>query len=165
MSWKIVVEHGNLSFSAAHFITLEGAYEPLHGHNYGVHVEITGETLTADSYLLDFGVVKAILRSLIAELNHRFLLPLQNPYIQVRRDGDEWELRLRDGTRYVMPNNSVVALAIDNVTAERLAELFATRLAAALHQRGATNLATIMVGIAETDMQRAYHTLLVHPLA
>lgn len=159
MSWKIVVAHGNLSFSAAHFITLEGACEPLHGHNYGVHAELTGAELTPDSYLLDFGVVKSILRSLIAEMNHRFLLPLRNPHMQVRRDGAEWEIRLPDGARFVMPTASVVALDVDNVTAERLAELFAQRLAAELGRRGVTNVTDITVGIAETEMQRAYHTL------
>jgi hypothetical protein len=33
-SWKILIERGNLEFSAAHFITFEGECEPLHGHNW-----------------------------------------------------------------------------------------------------------------------------------
>ena len=41
-SWKILIERGNLGFSAAHFITMEGRCEPLHGHNYGVRVEVSG---------------------------------------------------------------------------------------------------------------------------
>ncbi len=159
MSWKIVVEHGNLSFSAAHFITLAGNYEPLHGHNYALHADLTGEDLLEDSYLLDFGVAKSILRTLIAPLNHRFLLPLHNPFMDVRQEGAEWEIRLRDGTRYIMPDSSVAALDVDNATAERLAEYFAQRLRDELRQRGFTHLATITVGVSETEMQCAYHTL------
>lgn len=159
MTWKIVVEGGNLSFSAAHFITLEGTYEPLHGHNYGISAELTGKTLTPDSYLLDFGVIKAILRACVGELNHRFLMPLHNPYMTVNQQDGEWELTLMDGARFVMPESSVLALDIDNVTAERLAEYVARKVAATLRERGVDYLSTLTVGIAETEMQRAFHTL------
>ncbi len=156
MSWKIRIERGNLSFSAAHFITLEGTYEPLHGHNYGVSAEITSDNLTDDSYVLDFGVVKAIVRSLIAEVNHHFLLPLNNPHLDICSTDREWEIRMGDGARFVLPRASVVALDVDNATAERLAEYFAGRLVAELHQRGVRHLGIVTVGIAETEMQTAY---------
>ena len=161
MTWKIVIAGGNLSFSAAHFITLDGTYEPLHGHNYGVSAELAGDDLTTDSYLLDFGVVKAMLRGFISEVNHRFLLPLHNPYIQLARSADEaeWTIHLNDGARFVLPAASVVALPFDNATAERLAEWFAGRLRADLAARGIGNVRRIMVGVAETEMQTAYCTL------
>jgi len=159
VSWKITVEGGNLNFSAAHFITLEGTHEPLHGHNYAISAELTGETITEDSFLLDFGVVKSLLRSYIAEVNHRFLLPLHNPHFTIKDHGNEWEIRLNDGERFVLPHTSVVALAIDNATAERLAELFAHRMQLDLRARGVRYLATITIGVAETAMQTAYYTL------
>lgn len=159
MSWKIVIEGGNLSFSAAHFIALNGDFEPLHGHNYGLRAEVTGETLTAESYLVDFGVVKSILRRLLDTLNHRFLLPLNNPQLTIRSDEREWELRLANGDRYVLPRGSVAALEVENATAERLAEWFARRLRDELRARGVTNVASVAVGVAETEMQTAYHQL------
>ncbi len=161
MTWKIAIADGNLSFSAAHFITLNGSYEPLHGHNYGISAELLGETLTEDSYVLDFSVVKSLLRGYVAEVNHRFLLPLANPHMQVTQDAhlDEWEMRLEDGARFVMPAASVMPLPIDNVTAERLAEHFATKLRDDLLARGVRHLVSITVGIAETEMQTAFHTL------
>src|SRR5579859_2816774 len=70
MSWKILIERGNLEFAAAHFITFEGECEPLHGHNYGVRVEAAGP-LTSDSYVLDFVVLKDIVRALCREWDHR----------------------------------------------------------------------------------------------
>lgn len=161
VTWKLTIAGGNLSFSAAHFITLEGSYEPLHGHNYDIRAEIDGTGLTADSYVLDFGVIKTWLRSYIAEVNHRFLLPLRNPHMDIRQQGDEWEIRLPDRARFVLPAASVVALEIDNATAERLAEYFAGRLRDDLASRGVRNVRAITVGISETAMQTASYTLML----
>ncbi len=159
VTWKIVIAGGNLSFSAAHFITLNGTYEPLHGHNYDLSAELVGDDLTVDSYVLDFGVVKGLLRGYIAEVNHRFLLPLHNSFLRVAQQGDEWEIRLPDGARFVLPTASVVPLTIDNATAERLAEYFAGKLRDDLRAHGVTNVRAITVGVAETAMQTALHTL------
>jgi 6-pyruvoyltetrahydropterin/6-carboxytetrahydropterin synthase len=159
LSWKIHIERGNLSFSAAHFITLERTYEPLHGHNYDISATLNGSALTHDSYVLDFGVVKAMLRNLIKEVDHRFLLPLHNPFMTISREGNSWEIVLTDGERFVIPSASVVAMPIDNITAERLAEYFAHKLGTLLHERGVTNITAITVGIAETEMQAAFYTL------
>src|SRR5215470_16744925 len=91
MSWKIQIERGNLGFSAAHFITFEGQCEPLHGHNYGVRVEVVG-TLTQDSYVLDFVALKNIVRALGKEWDHRFLLPLHSPHLHIAEQEDAWEM-------------------------------------------------------------------------
>ena len=89
MSWKILIERGNLGFSSAHFITFEGQCEPLHGHNYGVRVEAVG-TLTQDSYVLDFVALKNIVRALSKEWDHRFLLPLHSPHLRIAEQEDAW---------------------------------------------------------------------------
>jgi 6-pyruvoyltetrahydropterin/6-carboxytetrahydropterin synthase len=160
VAWKIVIERGNLGFSAAHFITLDGAIEPLHGHNYGVRVEVSGD-LSPDSIVLDFVRFKDIVRGLCKEWDHRFLMPLTNPLLQVRDSGaGAWEIAAEDGTRYVLPRSTVVALAVDNVTTERLAERLAVRIAEVLSQRGmSAGLRTIEVGISETEMQTASYML------
>jgi 6-pyruvoyl tetrahydropterin synthase/QueD family protein len=170
MSWKILIERGNLGFSAAHFITFDGACEPLHGHNYGVRVEASGP-LTSDSYVLDFVLLKDIVRTLCREWDHRFLLPLRNPHLRVTQREDAWEIeytgdisRLPNAPaspiRYAMPAWTVTPLPVDNVTAERLAELLARDIARELRQRGVGgNLTSLMVGIEETEMQAAFFTL------
>jgi 6-pyruvoyl tetrahydropterin synthase/QueD family protein len=160
VSWKILIEHGNLGFSSAHFITFEGSCEPLHGHNYGVRVEASGE-LTADSYVLDFVALKDVVRTLCKDWDHRFLLPLRNPHLTIRETpDDEWEIRVDARTRYVMPRSSVAPLPVDNATAERLAEQLAHRIVAALDERGiAHHLERLTVGIEETEMQAAFYTL------
>lgn len=169
MAWKILIERGNLGFSAAHFITFEGQCEPLHGHNYGVRVEVVG-SLTADSYVLDFVALKTIVRALCKEWDHRFLLPLQSPHLRITEQKDAWELEYQpaDGDSqaagerilYRMPRSAVVALPVDNATAERLAEQLTLRIAEQLHERQLDgNLTAITVGIEETEMQTAFYTL------
>jgi 6-pyruvoyltetrahydropterin/6-carboxytetrahydropterin synthase len=170
MSWKILIERSNLNFSAAHFITFAGECEPLHGHNYGVRVEAMGP-LTADSYVLDFVVLKDIVRALCRQWDHRFLMPLHNPYLRVTRHRADWEIEYTGDVaqlpnaptapiRYLMPAWSVVALDADNATAERLAELMARGIADELRRRGEGGaLASLTVGIAETEAQTAFYTL------
>ena len=158
MAWKILIERGNLGFSAAHFITFNGECEPLHGHNYGVRVEATG-ALTPDSYVFDFVTLKNIVRTLCKDWDHRFLLPLRNPHLRIVRRDSFWEIEYDAATRYVLPHSSVVPLDVDNATAERLAEALAERIVAALMERGgAGTLETLTVGIEETEMQTAFYT-------
>jgi 6-pyruvoyl tetrahydropterin synthase/QueD family protein len=157
--WKILIEHGNLGFSAAHFITFDGTCEPLHGHNYGVRVEASGP-LTPDSYVLDFVTLKTIVRDLCKDWDHRFLLPLKNPHLQVNEHDDAWELVYDPKTRYVLAKSAVVPLEIDNATAERLAEQLAQRIVMSLYDRQEGQYLTrLTVGIEETEMQTAFYTL------
>ena len=159
VSWNILIERGNLGFSAAHFITLNGLCEPLHGHNYGVRVEVAG-ALTDDALLLDFIAFKDIVRALCKDWDHRFLMPLHNPHLAVHGGEDEWEIRVDARTRYVMPRATVVPLPVDNVTTERLAEQLARRLAHTLAERGMDRqLERLTVGIEETEMQTAFYAL------
>jgi 6-pyruvoyl tetrahydropterin synthase/QueD family protein len=157
--WKILVEHGNVGFSAAHFITFDGTCEPLHGHNYGVRVEACGP-LTPDSYVLDFVTLKTIIRELCKDWDHRFLLPLKNPHLRITSHEDAWELVYDPKTRYILAKSAVAPLEIDNATAERLAELLARRIVMALSDRQVgQSLTSLTVGIAETEMQTAFYTL------
>lgn len=162
MSWSIVIEHGNLGFSAAHFITYEGRCEPLHGHNYGVRVEAGGH-LTADSLVLDFITLKDVVRGLCKQLDHRVLIAAQSPHLRIAQHDDgegAWEVEFDAATRYVLPVAAVVMLPIDNATTERLAELLARRLAETLRARGLdATLDRLTVGVEETEMQTAFYTL------
>ena len=58
---NVTVEGIRLRFAAAHMATLGGELEPLHGHNYEVHCRVEGD-LTDDRWVIDFGVLKRVLR-------------------------------------------------------------------------------------------------------
>ncbi len=156
MKRKVTVEGEGLRFSAAHMTTIGDKAEPLHGHNYRVTVSLEGD-LTADSWVFDFVALRRLARRLCAELDHRFLLQRESRVLQAQEHGDEWEITVA-GRRYVIPKADVVALPIDNVTAERLAEWLSGRLKDELRAAGAKNLTSISVGVEEAPGQAAWHS-------
>ncbi len=57
--YEIRVEH---EFAAAHALSIAGAREPIHGHNWRVTLTIAGPTLDDDGLLADFHTVELALR-------------------------------------------------------------------------------------------------------
>ncbi|MCL1985368.1 MAG: 6-carboxytetrahydropterin synthase, partial [Betaproteobacteria bacterium] len=107
---RITVEKGNLSFSAAHFISLAGKCERIHGHNYAVSVTFVG-SLTDDRYVFDFVECKRLVKKLCDRLDHRFLLPRKNSCVTVSEADGEVEIRLKD-RRYIFPRQDVLELEL-----------------------------------------------------
>ncbi|MCU0591154.1 MAG: 6-carboxytetrahydropterin synthase QueD [Desulfobacterales bacterium] len=61
-------------FAAAHRLTMVGTKcENMHGHNWKIEVVLQGDRLDSAGVLMDFGDVKALLRGIIARLDHQFL--------------------------------------------------------------------------------------------
>jgi 6-pyruvoyltetrahydropterin/6-carboxytetrahydropterin synthase len=76
--YTVRVEAG---FAAAHFLShYQGKCENLHGHNYRVRLRARGKNLDEGGMLIDFGIVKEILREITGELDHRNLNDL--PWFQ-----------------------------------------------------------------------------------
>lgn len=146
-----------ISFDAAHFATFHGEAEPLHGHTYTVAAELEG-TLADDAWVVDFGVVKKILRAIVHDLDHRFLLQRESKLLTIDDAETNWKVRTPAGIGYVLPKGDVVALPIDNSTSERLAELFVARFWQELDERGARNVRCVTVEVWEGHGQRAAHT-------
>jgi 6-pyruvoyl tetrahydropterin synthase/QueD family protein len=153
--YRVVVKEGNLRFSAAHFISFAGKCERLHGHNYAVSVELEGE-LTEDRYVFDFVVLKRIMRQICDSLDHRFLLPQLSEDFDIKTTGGEWEIRF-ENRRYVLPAEDVLALPVDSITAERLAEYISGQLVEALGEHDVANLTSVTVGVEEAPGQTAFY--------
>ncbi len=59
------------SFSAAHRLRgYRGRCEKMHGHNYRVEVRLEGEKLDSCGLLVDFGVLKKKLKSVLRRFDH-----------------------------------------------------------------------------------------------
>ena len=66
------------NFSAAHQLKdFEGACEDLHGHNWKIEVYVTSETLNEAGIVMDFRVLKAHVKTVMADLDHKFLNDLE----------------------------------------------------------------------------------------
>jgi 6-pyruvoyltetrahydropterin/6-carboxytetrahydropterin synthase len=153
---SVRVERNRLRFAAAHMATFGGDCEPLHGHNYDVMIEVVGR-LTDESWVIDFGVIKRLARDLCERLDHRFLLQRESRLLHSQERDGCWEISFGETRRYTLPAQDVLALPIDNSTAERLAEWFHGQLADALRRRGADNIQMLRVGIEEMPGQAGWY--------
>lgn len=62
------------TFAAAHRLELyHGKCEALHGHNFRVEALVEGEEVGREGMLLDFAVLKAHLRTILADLDHKYI--------------------------------------------------------------------------------------------
>lgn len=155
MPHGVRVERNRLRFAAGHFATFADELEPIHGHNYDVMVEVEG-SLTNESWVIDFSLLKRLTREVCGTLDHKFLLQMDSRALTIRDDGDHYEIQYKDEFPYRLPKHDVVALPIDNSTAERLAEYIAGQLASAFPQQAPPGLATITVTVEEMPGQSAW---------
>ena len=66
--FTITVTH---EFCAAHTLSIAGAQEPLHGHNFVTKATIAGDTLDDDGLLCDFHTVHAVLVEICEAFTNR----------------------------------------------------------------------------------------------
>ena len=119
-----------------------------------ITVEVEGE-LTDDSWVVDFGALKEIARSICQELHHKFLLQRDSKVLQMDEGMSNWKVRFLE-RGWVFPKSEVLPLPIDNTTAERLAEYIGGRIGDALKDCGATNVSAITVGVEEMPGQTGW---------
>ncbi len=125
--YHVRLEKESLVFSAAHFITFNGNIcERIHGHNYRVRAEVRGP-LDENSYVVDFIAMRDSLHTIVAEWDHRVLLPTEHSQIQVVANAEEVEARFED-RRWVFPRGDCILLPVKNTTAELLAKCIGERL-------------------------------------
>ena len=123
-----------LVFSAGHFITYAGNQcERLHGHTYRVAAEVHGP-LDENHYVVDFILLRDELKMILAELDHRMILPTEHPSIKVVERDDEVEATFED-RRWVFPKGDCLLLPIPNTTTELLARHIGRRLFDALEDK------------------------------
>ncbi len=147
----VTVEGVRLRFAAAHMATLGDDLEPLHGHNYEVSCRVEGP-LTADGWVIDFSVLKGMVREVCERLDHRFLLQTGSTLLHIEQSEVAW--RLRHGEReYSFPTADVMPLPIENTTAELIAQWLWEQIAAALVTEGVANLVRLAVEVEEMPGQ------------
>ena len=151
--FKIAITKEDLVFAAAHFITYAGhRCEKLHGHNYRVSVVVEGGLEPDSWYVVDFSAVKKVMRALTGELDHRVLLPRDNPQLKVVQDNGSVRVSYAGEPRYVFPAGDCVILPIPNTTVEMLSQYLAGRVRAEL---GGLHLKAIEIEVEENFGQSA----------
>ncbi|HXI19983.1 MAG TPA: 6-carboxytetrahydropterin synthase [Gemmatimonadales bacterium] len=158
--FKVTVCKDYLVFSSAHFITFRGhTCETLHGHNYRVGVAVEGTVDDETMFLVDFAILKKLVRRLVDEIDHRVLLPLKNPKLAFRDSGTQRHVDYFGTHTYTFPIADCAMVPIENTTAEMLAQYFAIRVRDELAAQGVQNLSAIEMEVEESFGQAAKYRL------
>jgi len=154
--FKVTVAKEDLVFAAAHFITLPGhRCEGLHGHNYRTGIAVEGDLEPDGWYVIDFTVLKQVLRHITAELDHKVLLPQHNPRIALSVATDRVAVAVDGADRYVFPRADCALLPIPNTTVEMLAQHLVRRVREELARASIRPVGTIELEVEENFGQSA----------
>src|SRR5215212_1319329 len=157
-SFRVHVTKDYLVFASAHFITFAGhRCESLHGHNYRVGVALEGALEDDNWYVLDFRVLKRLMKGYCDAIDHKVLLPLSNPRLQVVDHGDALTVAYDGKPRYLFPRNDCALLPIPSTTVEMLAEYRGGQLRDGLAAAGATNIHRLEIEVEENFGQSAVY--------
>lgn len=140
--------------SSAHFVVGEGYSEAVHGHNFAIEVEVFGEQ-NEELMVVDFFKLHPLVVNILAEWDHRTLIPGKNPNIKIEEKGDEVWIRFA-GKEYALPKEDICILPTPNITVEELARLLAIRVTEQLTQ---PNIKRIRCSVSEYMGQGASFTL------
>jgi len=153
--WSIDLSKENFHFSAAHFLIFpDGSAERLHGHNYRVFVEIEAR-LSRFGLVMDFKVVKPVVREICDRLDEHWIVPGQHPVLRAtaREDGTT-EVRYGERT-YSAPSADVLILPLNNTSSENLAGWFGRELLRILRERFPdVDVSSLRLAVEETVGQR-----------
>jgi 6-pyruvoyltetrahydropterin/6-carboxytetrahydropterin synthase len=154
--FRVQVSKDYLVFASAHFITFRGHQcETLHGHNYRVGVAVEGSVDAEAFFVLDFSVLKQITRRFVDEIDHKVLLPTQNPKLAFHEDGDRLRVDYFGRPTYVFPRRDCALLPIQNSTAEMLAQYLGAQVRDELNRGGYTHLTLLELEVEENYGQSA----------
>ncbi len=158
--FKVSVSKDYLVFSSAHFITFRGHQcETLHGHNYRVGVSVEGSVDAECLFVVDFSILKKVVRKLVDEIDHKVLLPVKNPKLAFRDVGRHRQVDYFGEHTYTFPQVDCAMVPIENTTAEMLAQYFAHLLRDELKVLGISNLTLIEMEVEESFGQSATYRL------
>ncbi len=155
--YSIRVYKQYFNFACSHFLVFEnGTREPLHGHNYRVQVQGEAPKLTHD-LVFDFLDIKPIVRKLCDSLDHKVLLPKENPYLEYFSKDKNLEIKTNDGSFFSLPMSDVLLLPISNTSAERLAIYLCEQIRLKVWEEFKFRFTNLDVEVEETPGQSALY--------
>ena len=95
------------------------------------------------------------MKRLTDEIDHKVLLPLENPKVQVAEQGESVTVAYEGKPRYVFPKGDCALLPVPNTTVEMLARYLAGRVRAELAASAAVRLSAIEIEVEENFGQSA----------
>ena len=144
------------TFSACHLIPDHPKCGRLHGHTYTVNLKIEGK-VNENGMVLDFGVVKGALRSVLDELDHKIIIPDRSSAFKMDRNSDTGSVKIEVGDKfYIFPEEDIFLMNIPAPTAEYMSQWILDRFIESLKPE--PNVSEISLGLDEGWGQGAWVT-------
>jgi 6-pyruvoyltetrahydropterin/6-carboxytetrahydropterin synthase len=112
--WK-----SNLRFSSAHIIPEYEKCGCLHGHTYAICAKIGGK-LDKNGIIMDFSLIKDMLKQIAEELDHKILIPEENNTVKIEKNNKNVKMSFFK-KNYSFPLNDCIFLPVSSTSAENLA--------------------------------------------
>jgi len=123
----VELQKENMKFSAGHFTIFSATQrENMHGHNFTIHVSMTGP-VDENGMIGDYGIFKKLIEELCCDWNETFLLASQSPYLDITTSDTEVCAHFNGEAIKFLPRD-VTLLPIANTTVEELSRAFGQRL-------------------------------------
>lgn len=107
--YEVTVEAG---FSSGHYLrNYKGKCENPHGHNYKVRVTLMGTELDATGLLLDFKLLKQVMRPIIDRIDHQMLNDLE-PFTELNPSAENLAKYFYDETNVQLAGSTEVRLRV-----------------------------------------------------
>lgn len=155
--YSIRVYKQYFNFASAHFMIFEnGEREPLHGHNYRVQLRADAPRLEGDM-VFDFLNIKPIVKEVCDSLDHKLLIPKENPQIEIFEEEKNFKINTPDGDEFSFPKKDVLLLPILNTSAERIAIYLAKMIDEKTLERFHFRFSKLEIEVEETPGQSAVY--------
>ena len=105
--------------------------------------------------VFDFLDIKPIVRRLCDSLDHRLLLPGENPHLSIEKKGGNYQIRPPDGSFFSIPCQDVIVMPLTNTSVERLASFLACEIRQAVWKKFDFMFEKMEVEVEETPGQSA----------
>jgi 6-pyruvoyltetrahydropterin/6-carboxytetrahydropterin synthase len=143
---NLEIHKEEFSFSAGHFTIFSATErEYLHGHNYQVSVAFNIK-IKHNGLSFDYRHYKKKVLELCAQLDRRFLLPSQSPYLKIM-DEDEFWVGYFNHKKIPFPKEDTVILPLTNITIEELSHWFLQKILDGEHEFAQHDIDGIMVKV------------------
>lgn len=158
-AFSIRVYKQYFNFASSHFMLFkDGTREPLHGHNYRVQIKGNAPDLN-DDMVFDFLNIKPIVREVCDSLDHKLLIPENNPHLKIETREKNIILTTRDESFFSIPETDVLILPIENTSAERIAAYIAFQIREKVLLKFQFEFKELEIEVEETPGQSAVFVL------
>lgn len=109
--FEIAVE---ITFTAAHALTIAGLREPVHNHEWRVRAVLAGDDLDDDGLVCDFHELEAALRAIVAPWRDRCLNDVE-PFRRVNPSAERVAERIAEELRHWLAESTQVRARVARV--------------------------------------------------